>query len=495
MQIALKEDLINLLNRIGEELDIPEHIERSVISEYQGVAEWLHAEDSSLKQHEPQIYPQGSFRLGTTVRPYNSSGEYDIDLVCCLQFERKSISKKELKELVGNRLSKNKTYNEMLTEKGRCWRLDYPRQFHMDILPSIPNDERPPQLEAILLTDIDLREWLPSNPIAYANWFYQRMQIMVVRLKESVLQADASYKTIQDVPDWKIRTPLQRAVQILKRHRDIYFANNSDLCPVSITLTTLAAKAYNNEENVYDAVIGLVNGMERHIENRDGVLWVPNPVEPDENFADKWNIKREKYIAFIKWLEKVKEDFEDAVKQVTFKEARAEVSKALKVDINAHIATSLKVHLSLAEKASPALSSPPSVPPIGDTSHALPLEWPTVTEPFTAHVTSEVYFRKHGRVLWPNDKTAVIPKGKWIRFTVTTDVPKPYTVKWQVVNTGSEAQTAGQKRGGFYNSDAHPRERWESTAYWGTHTVEAIIIKDGKCVARSGQINVKISKY
>ncbi|MCL1595578.1 MAG: hypothetical protein M3132_14620 [Actinomycetia bacterium] len=34
--------------------------------------------------------------------------------------------------------------------------------------------------------------------------------------------------------------------------------------------------------------------------------------------------------------------------------------------------------------------------------------------------------------------------------------------------------------------------RWESTAYAGTHWVEAFVIKDGVCVARSGRKYVRV---
>ena len=81
----------------------------------------------------------------------------------------------------------------------------------------------------------------------------------------------------------------------------------------------------------------------------------------------------------------------------------------------------------------------------------------------------------------------------WLRFSVNTNVPLPYDVRWQVVNTGREAAEAGQLRGDFYESDKGINGvRWETTAYAGTHWVEAFIIKNGACVARSGRKQVKI---
>ena len=68
---------------------------------------------------------------------------------------------------------------------------------------------------------------------------------------------------------------------------------------------------------------------------------------------------------------------------------------------------------------------------------------------------------------------------------------EPYTVRWQVVNAGQEAVNAGQRRGEFYeDSDKHVR--WETTAYRGTHWVEAFMIKAGACVAQSGRVLVRL---
>jgi len=68
-------------------------------------------------------------------------------------------------------------------------------------------------------------------------------------------------------------------------------------------------------------------------------------------------------------------------------------------------------------------------------------------------------------------------------------------VKWQIVNTGAEAAAAGreQLRGGFEDGEgALGSVKRESTAYLGTHTIEAFVIKDDVCIARSGKTLVKV---
>ena len=89
------------------------------------------------------------------------------------------------------------------------------------------------------------------------------------------------------------------------------------------------------------------------------------------------------------------------------------------------------------------------------------------------------------------------PLGKnWsLEFTAIVNIPGPYEVLWQVVNTGAEAAShARGLRGGFYpgtvTSGGHTK--YETTLYSGMHWVECFIIKNGDCVARSGEFVVNI---
>ncbi|MBX3414040.1 MAG: hypothetical protein KF708_15240 [Pirellulales bacterium] len=86
-----------------------------------------------------------------------------------------------------------------------------------------------------------------------------------------------------------------------------------------------------------------------------------------------------------------------------------------------------------------------------------------------------------------------LPKHGTINLEAVTDVPKPYKVFWQVVNTGAEARAANQLRGDFYDSDKSGRQREEETTYAGMHWVECFVIKDEICVARSGEFVVNIA--
>ncbi len=488
MQLAIKEQLSDLLRAIAEQLDIPTHMYEDAVVKYSDVGEWLAQEDSPLAKYDPDIYPQGSFRLGTMIRPLTDAEEYDIDLVCHLKIPKEQTTQKELKDRVGTRLADREDIKKLLKESRRCWLLDYPEQFHMDVLPVIPNAERLPN--GILLTDTELRLWQHSNPIDYAEWF--KAQMKVVMLEKRAAYAKKYEMSIEEVPEYEVKTPLQRVVQLLKRHREFHFQNDPDNRPVSIIITTLAAKAYANQADLFDALTGVVQNMTNFIERRNnGEWWVVNPVDPDENFADKWNEYPERRSAFFGWLEKVHDDFISASQTGTLTKSAGALSPVLGRNAVSRAAASLGIESGSLVPRSP--SSGAMVPALADYSHCHRPGWPEVLHS-NARIRGAVYPAIGSRKkMWMLTRRSV-PKGVALKFAVETNVRKPYEVHWQVVNTGEEAAKAiDGLRGGF---DPLPFDsenvRWEMTGYAGTHWIEAFIVKNEVCVARSKPFYVRV---
>lgn len=484
MLIPKPEHFSQLLARIAENLDIPDDLYEDAVLKYEDVGEWLGAPGSPLEQYEPIIYPQGSFRLGTVVRPITDADQFDIDLVCRLTIKKESTTQADLKKRVGDRLKGRKDLEAILEECRRCWKLDYERSFHMDVLPSLPNLERLPN--GILLTDTDLVRWQKSNPITYADWFRERMKVVFERKRIEL--AEARKAEVQEVPEWQVRTPLQRAVQLLKRHRDIYFVKDLENRPVSIIITTLAAQAYGNQWDLFESLQRILQCMPSQILVKDGRYAVFNPVEPDENFADKWNEKPARRVAFFKWLERAQADFQVAAEKMTLSESTAVLAPALGTGATLRAAKSLGVPT--ATSALVPVPAPVSVPGLGSSGHCQRPAWPERLAG-KAKVRGEVYMQNwKGKKLWDLSDRAV-PKNVRLKFILTTNVPAPYQVKWQVVNTGNEAEAEGDLRGDFYDSEGSAT-RWEHTKYAGTHWVEAFVIKDEVCLARSGRALVKV---
>ena len=297
--------LAEILEHVGSALDIPDELHEEAVAKYEAVAAHLGRPDSRLVRFAPSIYPQGSFRLGTMIRPASRGCEYDVDLVCLLHIIKASLTQADLKGLVGRELKL--AYSEIVEECRRCWKLQFKLKFHLDVLPSIPDAELGGA--AILLTDTDLVHWQHSNPIAYAQWFESRMAVVFQEIKKSMaLKLRAS---IDRIPDWRVRTPLQRVVQLLKRHRDLFFEKNLDQRPASIILTTIAARAYDGQRDLLEALRTIVMAIPHGAALRGGKYEILNPVNPKENFADKWNEDPKRAKHFLAWALALQRDLSE----------------------------------------------------------------------------------------------------------------------------------------------------------------------------------------
>ena len=80
------------LERLAQELDVPPSRYEEAKRRFKSVGEWLCREESTLKDLEPDVYVQGSFKLGIPIRPVNEDEHYDVDLVCELKAAGKHMS-------------------------------------------------------------------------------------------------------------------------------------------------------------------------------------------------------------------------------------------------------------------------------------------------------------------------------------------------------------------------------------------------------------------
>lgn len=373
-----------------------------------------------------------AFSFGTPVRPLRGD-DFDIDLVCKLSLGKDQTTQKELKNSVGSRLRQDPELSNRLEERRRCWTLKYGRKFHLDVLPSIPDLEG--TQTSILLTDRELTRWQHSNPIGYADWFFSRMGNLLLEQQQR-LAADAGID-VAEVPHWRIRTPLQRGIQLLKRHRDVTFRSDADNCPASIIATTQAAQSYAQERDLYSALLNMVRRMPRHIENRNGRWWIPNPAHPDENFADKWNEVPGRRQHFLGWLARVERDLLDTSRLLTDSESRSNIAKAFGVG-----STSL-------------VTVGAAVPALASESHVQLPPW-TQRPTYRCEVSGRLYPKiRKGKALWQLSERAV-PKHVGLRFEAKTNTPPPFVVEWQVTNTGQEAAEADALRGRFEDGGGLP---------------------------------------
>lgn len=311
------------------------------------------------------IFPQGSFSLGTVVRPYRESKEadYDLDFICCLGDNKETTTAKHIKNVVKDTLCKSEVYKEKLQkiEWDRCWTLKYAEVndigFNIDIVPGVSESDDIIQSMvsnklskddaelAIAITDKIKQNyfWLTSNPRAYKKWFESINKPFLEfdrENKKKILfeKSRTVYNSIEEIPEGLERSALQRVIQILKHHRDVYYCRieKENLKPTSAIITTICAEIANGMDpslNVFELLQKIAYDFELYSANQtmteeafsrqyetknvirksNGKWRIINPVNPNDNLADSWNANPEKAELFFKWVKTMKKDYVDSL--------------------------------------------------------------------------------------------------------------------------------------------------------------------------------------
>jgi hypothetical protein len=477
-----KSDLNLTLQSIANKLDIDLTRYKKAVTSYKAVGNWLKAESSPLHQYDPIIYPQGSFLLGTVVKPIDN--DYDLDFVCELKKGHR-LNSQETFRMIGDRLKEHATFSKMLqSPKNRCWRLIYAGDFHMDIIPAIPDLERGDT--AILLPDRELSDWTKSDPKGYGKWFKGRMKDKY-DLHHTEL-AIKELKEVEEIHDYLVKAQLQQSIQLMKRHRDIYFQDKREKDkPISIIITTLAGyvyEAYGVQEDLFQTLNLLSKNMVQVINSNSPK--VPNPTNYEEDFADKWNEKPEREQAFHEWIRRLQTDLDElqGCSSLSGYQEKLQEMFGERVELDSRKESNRLAPVKPAEKS------------IFDVPHRKSVQWPYKP---SCEVNIKA-IKKSGitKGVMPGEfhNNSHLQKGYSLEFIAKTKASGNFQVQWQVVNTGYEAEIHNQLRGEFYQSDGKNSDghyKIEKTRYSGSHWVEAFVIKDDVCIARSGEfvINIK----
>ena len=560
-----QQDLLNdVLEQVARELDIPPHKYKEAMERFDAIKRHLEDGNYPGSTPPPSIYPQGSFRYGTVTRPVKDGkdADFDLDIVCEVDRAKEDDHPATLKKDVGLEVIAYARKNGMgrPANKSRCWTLEYAPDndgvgFHVDILPCLPDGDAGVAISEVNLhqgatawqytrTKIAITDrnndvappehsWRSSNPHGYAKWFHDICQAgydpinarrQKVMMFEAYRDRPGFYPRAEDIPDQLLRTPLQRAIQLMKRHRDVCFSGRSDGKdkPISMIITTLATRLYEGRARelttTRSALRHIVNLLAAHaalasdqitaralrhdvaqmrLIQRVGERWyIPNPINPHypgdpedkgENFADRWHEDNHaKAKAFFRWVAWLRDDLDSLLNASDISDMGPTLRKVFGNTIADNAMRRLGVS-SPPNSVGSLVAATSSTVNRFNVPHRQRPPWP----PRCSHgVTIDATATRKGfRTLRSNRSFNSIPKHYSLQFEAKTNVDWPFDIHWQVVNTGSEAHAANGLRGSIF-SGSHSRR--ESTLYKGFHWVECFLVKDGVLVARSGEFVVNI---
>lgn len=305
------------------DLDLSPTMEKNARDKYAALSKYL--DEHGLNS---DFYPQGSFLIGTTIRPYRNGQEhdYDLDILAILKRNKCETDAKSVKNDVGDCIKSSGIYGEKLDSEDRnCWTLKYAEVsdgvgFSLDIVPSvdesiqIKDEIRESGVSAskiektVAITDKekDAYNWLTSNPLGFGDWFLEISNnhltptMKIEQYKNFSKEFRMVFASVEEIPTYYYRSNLQRAVQFIKRHRDIYFdrCNLRNEKPSSILISALVADSVKDEwflsvsEIINRFVTGFKNNSISIMQNGK----ILNPVDLRENLIENYSTGRLSYI-------------------------------------------------------------------------------------------------------------------------------------------------------------------------------------------------------
>lgn len=362
------------LLKIIEGLDISPTMYKNAVEKYENIAHYL--ETHGL---EATIYPQGSFALGTVTRPYSKDKDrnYDLDFICQVNAIKGEISPKELRDKIKDILEGCELYGGRLTTYDECFTIEYANVggvgFSIDIVPAADESyETKQRLRAesdnpeLLWTAISIPRysqqrvynWITNNPKGYRQWFLGINMLYSIFSQNDYRQRlfennRGIFNSVEEIPDELNRTSLQRVIQILKYHRDVYYSKvkyGDDIKPISAIINTVVARIASKADpssspiELLEYVIGEFSiyakqmtqdeldfrqkYSDRSVIRKTSGKWViENPANPEDNLADKWNQDSRIPTTFFRWVAAVKEQLIDSL-QLSDESFRAKAEAA-----------------------------------------------------------------------------------------------------------------------------------------------------------------------
>ena len=367
-----QKDILSIISS----LDISPTMYRNAVEKYKAITKFLG--DCGI---EADMYPQGSFAFGTVVRPNakDPSANYDLDVICQVRGSRADYAPSELRQKIEDALTSSGIYGGKLKVCKECFTVEYAGingvGFTIDIVPAadetsetksrLTQKSLAPELigTAIAIPKHNGERnysWLTNNPKGLRAWFDAKNEPFLAAsrsaYRERLFAANrVLFASVEEIPHELDRSALQRVIQILKYHRDVFYAKIKDgdeIKPISAIInvvTTQIASRYDpncsvfellehvlNELNIYAQQLTLtfkdftqIYGSRTVFSRPDGKWYISNPANPEDNLADKWNQNERIPAHFFRWVKAVKDDLIESLQQDDDQRFRASIENGL----------------------------------------------------------------------------------------------------------------------------------------------------------------------
>lgn len=420
-------------------------------------------EGSSYDAPIQRFSAQGSWAHKTIIKPANSNTEFDADLVMFVG-EHEDWEPKDYIEQLFTTFRGSGTYRDKVFRGSRCVTVDYANDFHLDVVPCIQRESFWNDTSYHVTNRVTNEEEETASE-AYTEW-------------------------LDDLNQTTGKNMLRKVIRLLKYQRDV----KKTFSAKSILLTTLVGMQVSSLDVLFrsiyypdlpSALKTLVGRLDDWLQERPDVPTVRNPALTSEDFNRHWD--QTKYNNFRNMISKYRGWIDDAYEEedrfeslrkwrAVFGDAFAknEVSEAASSADLSLAKSAFDSGLDLVARVRNGLISLAEIP---IWPHAEKPAWRRAKQQIKIKVSATIHEKEGSPSLGNLITGQPTRKRICIRFWASSPagIPDTFSVKWRVVNSGKEALSAHQGRGGFENSQ-NGNIRWEHTQYRGVHWVEAFVI-------------------
>tara|TARA_R110001606_G_scaffold8258_7_gene36185 strand:+ start:2453 stop:3697 length:1245 start_codon:yes stop_codon:yes gene_type:complete len=294
--------LDRILAEIALSAQLPPSLHRKAGGRYAAVRAHLEVDAAFAEQIE-HFYPQGSMAIDATISNRGTDDEYDLDIVSQLGGRFRQMD--PLAILVELERALKDYPVKKVVRQSRCVTLYYADSMHLDITPGLrcygTLDRQSYITHAKGPTSSPDDRFVDMNAFGFAEWYRGRTPLEYrmakafhdhwLNLEASTVRADAEVDEVPDQCDFVVKNTATLALQLVKRFRNICYANYDGRIPPSVMLSYYAGMASKSDSTLSEMVIRLANWIIGDIQqaSRHGQkLHVANPICENDVFTDRW---------------------------------------------------------------------------------------------------------------------------------------------------------------------------------------------------------------
>lgn len=323
---ALSTALDRILAEVAFNVQLPPSLHRKATDRYKAIREYLEGTELFDDQIE-HFYPQGSMAIDATISNRRTDDEYDIDIVAQLGGRFVDM---EPHEILDDLFEALKDYRGLeVKRQTRCLTIYYADGMHLDITPAIRDEDTPDRQSVITHAKgpgaRSDDKFVAMNAYGFIEWYAERtpieMDIVEIfdrrwrTVEASQIRADADIDEVPSQTDFVVKNTATVALQLLKRYRNIRYANYIGRMPPSVMLSYYAGKVATPSVTLSEMLIRLCRQISREIRAANGrnqTLWVTNPRYSDDVFTDRWPEDVKQQMKFARYLDELASGLETA---------------------------------------------------------------------------------------------------------------------------------------------------------------------------------------